>query len=120
MLILLTLVACAGESPGCPAPQKVVAAGATVWAESCPAEVTLRGRVYSVAGGRFHHSWIGERFSLDAGEYEAAYRLRDYPLEEAFVLGPPTNAPKAGYSVAVTDEFTESKWRRIEQPYRRR
>lgn len=117
--VSVAIVACAGESPGC-SPPPMVAAATSGWATSCPAEVSFGDRTYLVSGVEFHKSWIGERFSDGGDEYEGAYRLRGYPLEEVFVLGHPKNARREGYALALTRDFTELDARRLRNPYRKR
>ncbi|MBA2726383.1 MAG: hypothetical protein H0U53_10375 [Actinobacteria bacterium] len=122
-LLILGLVSLAAgcgltnDGVGC-GPPPALAASDALLANSCPAEVSYKGRTYSISGGTFHKSWIGKKVA-EQGEtsYGAAYALRSFPTDEVIVLGSPPDAPKEGVSLGITEDFDETDFERIQAPF---
>ena len=102
-----------GECPNPPA----LAASEYAVALSCAAEVNFDGRTYSVSGGEFHESWVGEQIA-GRGEtnYEGAYELRTYPSEQVIAVKS-TKGVGGSYLLAITDDFSKEDFRPIQEPF---
>lgn len=88
-VLMFVAVSCTQTSgPGaCPTPPALAAGDLQILALSCAEEVSWNGRPYSVSGGDFHESWVGEKIAGQGEtDYTAVYRLLTYSPEEVIVL----------------------------------